>query len=119
MMIAFLLLLASCNSGGTNVTEQQAAQFVPGKTTTAQVVTQLGQPDTTNTLVDGTMIYSYNHFEGSSNPINFVPVVGLLAGSSNSKHNVVNFHFNAQGIYQGKDSLVSSGTMSTGLLNQH
>ena len=118
MRLALLVSLAGCNSSGTNVTTQQAAQFVPGTTTTADVTAKLGQPDSTQTLEDGSTIYSYRRIEGSSNPINYVPVVGLLAGSQSTRQNIVNFRFNAQGVYQSKNTSVSNSNTGSGLLSQ-
>jgi outer membrane protein assembly factor BamE (lipoprotein component of BamABCDE complex) len=52
--LAVALALSACASTGTNVTEQQAAQFTPGVTTKAEVIAALGQPNGMATNTDGT-----------------------------------------------------------------
>ena len=42
--ISTALLLAACASAGTKVTQAQADSFVKGQTTKAQVIAQLGLP---------------------------------------------------------------------------
>ncbi len=110
-----MLVLSGCTESGTNVTAAQAAQFVPGKTTEADVTNKLGQPDSTLTADNGHTSFTYAHLTNADNPVGFVPIVGIFAGGGTSSNNRVTFTFDQNGVLISKSSLVSHST-SNGLI---
>jgi outer membrane protein assembly factor BamE (lipoprotein component of BamABCDE complex) len=116
--IVCMLLLAGCVSSGTQVTEQQAAQFQKGVTTEAQVTAKLGAPDSTTRNDDGSRIDSYTYISASANAVDFIPYVGLLAGGSTGKYTTVAFIFDSAGVLKGYTSTSGKSDVNTGLLNQ-
>ena len=110
-----MLVLSGCTESGTNVTATQAAQFVPGKTTEADVTSKLGQPDTTLTSDNGHTSFMYAHLTSADNAIGFVPIVGMFAGAGSTSNNTVTFTFDQNGVLISKSSLVSHSN-SNGLI---
>ncbi len=117
-IILTMILVAGCASSGTKVTDQQAQKYVNGVTTKDQIISDLGKPDSMTKLADGTSSISYMHVSASANAVNFVPVVGLLAGGAKSTTDTVTFNFDTQLKLVSYTSTTGSQDVSTGLLNQ-
>jgi hypothetical protein len=111
------LAISACNSSGTKVTEQQAAQFTPGKTTQADVIAALGQPNQNMRNADGSSTITYFHMATAVNAASFIPVVGMFAGGISSSNDSVVFSFDKAGLLTGHTSSNGSQEMATGLLN--
>src|ERR1700685_215617 len=101
VVVIAALLLSGCVSSGTQVTDEQAAQFKKGFTTEAEVIAKLGPPDATARSDDGSKVDSYTYVKASANAADFIPYVGLLAGGSSGKYTTVAFSFNSAGILKG------------------
>jgi YD repeat-containing protein len=118
VFLASLLALGGCVSSGTQVTEDQANQFVRGRTTEAEVVAALGQPDSTTRSEDGSRIDAYTYVKASANAASFIPYVNILAGGSTAKYTTVAFTFDPNGRLKGWTSTSGKSDVNTGLLNQ-
>ena len=116
--ITLALLLVSCASTGTQVSEEQASQFQKGKTTEAEVIARLGQPDSTTRSEDGSRVDAYTYSSASATWEDFVPYVNLLAGGTKSKYTTVAFSFDKAGVLKGWTSTGGKMDINTGLLNQ-
>lgn len=118
--ISILLLcigLSGCVSAGTQVTEQQAQQFQKGVTTEAEVVAKLGRPTATTVKDDGTRVDVYAFTQASPNAIDFVPIVGLLAGGASGKTATVSFSFDKSSVLISYSSTTSNVDVHTGIMN--
>ena len=107
------LLLAACSSAGTDVTQAQTDGFVKGQTTKAQVIAQLGPPQTDTTFGDVDRV-SYLHMKMSVNGATFIPIVGLFAGGGKSNTHNVTFTFTRQGLLQEIDTADTAINTSVG-----
>jgi hypothetical protein len=96
-------LLAGCTTG-TQVTDEQRGQFQNGVTTKAQVEAALGAPDKTATLVGGGTRDIYEYHSGDSRPIDYVPLLALVAGGGWQHTTTVDFDFSPQGLLVASDS---------------
>jgi len=102
--------LAGCASAGTQVTEDQAKTFQPGRSTYAEVVASLGQPTTVSlSSATGQKIAIYSYSSTSARPQNFIPYIGPLVGGYDTRSSAVTFTFDA------RDVLVSFNSAQTGL----
>jgi outer membrane protein assembly factor BamE (lipoprotein component of BamABCDE complex) len=102
------VLLTGCTSG-TQVSEEQRSQFQTGTTTKAQVEAALGAPDKTATLVGGGTRDIYAYHSGDSRPIDYVPLLALVAGGGWQHTTTVDFDFNTQGVLVATDSTRTRG----------
>jgi outer membrane protein assembly factor BamE (lipoprotein component of BamABCDE complex) len=118
LTILLALSLAGCVSVGTQVSEEQAAQFKKGVTTEAEVIAKLGPPDSTMRADDGSKVDSYTYMKSSANAVDFIPYVGLLAGGSTGKYTTVAFSFDGNGVLKGYTAGSGKQDFNTGLLNQ-
>lgn len=116
--VAFLLTLSACVSSGTKVTAQQVAAFTPGKTTEAQVIASLGEPNYATVGPDGSKTDMYMHNSMHATAVSFVPIVGSLAGGIKSNNSMVTLNFDANGVLKNVSSSTGANDMHTGLLNQ-
>ncbi len=119
MILVTLGLCTGCVSSGTKVTAKQQSAFQAGATTEAQVIAQLGQPNSVSTLADGTKIDIYSHIAAHANAASYVPIVGVFAGGAKSTTDTVNFTYDPQGILKSMTSNRSQMDVNTGLANQH
>jgi outer membrane protein assembly factor BamE (lipoprotein component of BamABCDE complex) len=115
---AAALVLAGCMSSGKMVTEQQASQFQRGITTRETVMEKLGEPSSSTKADDGTRVDIYMHIEAHANAVNYIPIVGLLAGSGTGHTNMVSFTYDKAGILSKVETTTSTQKVNTGLLNQ-
>jgi hypothetical protein len=97
------VLLTGCTSG-TYVSDEARGQFQTGTTTKAQVEAALGAPDKTATLVGGGTRDIYEYHSGDSRPIDYVPLLALVAGGGWQHTTTVDFDFNTQGVLVASDS---------------
>jgi hypothetical protein len=69
---------------GTKVEPEKVSQFVPGKTTYAEVIQQLGKPSQSTIHSDGTRTATYMYTQSQLKAANFIPVVGMFVRGSES-----------------------------------
>jgi hypothetical protein len=100
--LSALLAVAACASSGIKVDPATVATFQQGKTSYQEVVARLGQPQNSILSPNGSRTIAYAYSEVQTNPVTFVPVVGLFAGSSNVHSESIAFRFGPDGILQSK-----------------
>ena len=83
-LIIVLFALSACVSMGTKVEPEKVSQFVPGKTTYAEVIQQLGKPSQSTIHSDGTRTATYMYTQSQLKAANFIPVVGMFVRGSES-----------------------------------
>jgi hypothetical protein len=105
-------LLAGCAASGVQVSEQQAQSFQVGRSTYAEVVSQLGEPTTSTVDSKGTRIAVYNYSAVQSRPQNFIPYIGPLVSGYDTKSSAVSFTFDRRNILT--DTSSSQTNLGTG-----
>ena len=105
--------LAGCAASGVQVKEEQLAQFEAGKTTMADVVKALGQPQHQALLPDGTRMLIYSYAQVQTRPETFIPIVGAFVGGADMKTNSATLMFDRAGLL--KTVSASSGATGTGM----
>ena len=73
----------------------QASHFVVGRTTAAEVEAKLGSPTGDQTSSDGTRTLGYRGEHNRSDPLAFVPIVGVFSYGSKTRVHEVDFTFSA------------------------
>jgi outer membrane protein assembly factor BamE (lipoprotein component of BamABCDE complex) len=113
ILILALLLTTGCMATGTQVKEEQLAQFKKGKSTVQDVTDKLGAPNTVVTNSDGTKQACYSYMQAVARPESYIPFVGGLVGGADTKVNTVCLLFNDNGILKSYTS--SASQMGTGM----
>lgn len=86
--------LAACSSSGTKVDHAQMAQFHKGSTTSAQVISALGDPSQTSYDDNGNKTLTYTYTQTDVKAQTFIPFVGLFSNGANVKSSTATFTFN-------------------------
>jgi hypothetical protein len=97
-LVVAAISLTACASAGVKVEEAKLKSFEKGKTTASEVVTTLGPPTARSVTADGITTISYNYASSQIRPATFIPIVGLFAGGSDTRHSAVEFKFDKQGL---------------------
>jgi hypothetical protein len=105
-------------SSGTKVTEAQISAFQVGKTSEAEVIARLGQPNGTSVAADGSRSDVYMHISAHANGASYIPIVGLFAGGAKSDSDTAVFNFGPDGILKSTSSNTAHADVNTGLANQ-
>ena len=115
LMGCAVVLIAGCVSVGTKVDPSVVAGFKPGVTTLADAERQLGQPNNTTTMPDGSIVivYAYTHAQASGS--SYIPLVGAFVGHSDSNTTTATLTFDRDGKF--KNSTTSQGQASAGMFN--
>lgn len=108
-------VLAGCVSVGTKVDPNVIATFKPGVTTIVDAERQLGRPNNTTTLPDGStiVVYAYTHAQASGS--SYIPIVGAIVGHSDSNTTTATLTFDKDGKF--KNSSTSQGQATAGMFN--
>ncbi len=117
-LLATAAALWGCASSGTKVTAADMASFTVGRSTEADVIGRLGEPNSTATAADGTRTDIYVYAQAAANAASFIPVVGLLAGGATSHTTTASFVFDQRGVLSATSSGQGHSNVNTGLLNQ-
>lgn len=119
VVLAVLTGCVGCVSSGTKVDADQLAHFKAGVTTEAQIVAQLGPPNTSMTQPDGTKMDMYMHTSMKQNAANFIPYVGLFKGGASTDSQTVTFTFDNRGVLKATATSTSQQQIHTGIANQN
>jgi hypothetical protein len=106
-LLAAILAIAGCSSSGVKVTDNQAAEFVKGKSTEAEVIAKLGPPWTQRHDRDGTKIDMYIYSHAAVRAGTFVPYLGPLLGGMNTANASIRFDFTPDGVLKDWSSAAS------------
>jgi outer membrane protein assembly factor BamE (lipoprotein component of BamABCDE complex) len=97
-----LIGLSGCvgsESGQKQISDPtKVSQIQKGITTKADIRTAFGDPAGMNFLENGDEEWTYSYVNMSVSPINFVPVVGIVAGDVSQKVSSLNVTFDKRGI---------------------
>lgn len=113
--IAVSFSVAGCMSAGTQVSAQQIDELQRGVTTEAQTIAKLGKPTSTSTRDDGSRVDVYVFTKATPDAVDFVPVVGLLAGGATGSTSLVTLSFDKNGVLQAIERQESNVRVNTGL----
>ncbi|WP_407207886.1 hypothetical protein [Citrobacter portucalensis] len=113
ILIYFLFaisLISGCSTSGNQNLKNETAQslqskIIKNKTTKADIVSKLGEPDTKTSLDDGNEQWRYFMYNNQFNASTFIPVVGLLTGGSQIQSKTLEIEF--------KGEIVSKWTFSS------
>jgi hypothetical protein len=97
-ILAVPLALAGCSFCGTVVSGPPAGQFQMGVTPRDRVAAELGVPDSTTLINDGTEIDIYDHVHAVADGAAFISAAGLPAGGAGGDANSARFAYDARGI---------------------
>lgn len=89
LLLVVMIVAASCaTTSGRRVAEEDLQKIEKGKTTQAQVIEILGEPETTKTTRDG-MVLVYAYSEARPGATSYVPYVGSYIGKTKTENQVV------------------------------
>lgn len=108
------MALVACAATGVKVTDEQLAGLVAGVATEADVIQRLGAPTTRLRQGDGTVMLQYVYAEAQVRAASFVPVVGMFAGGSDVRSNLVMLTFGPDGKLRTTMSSASQYGTGTG-----
>jgi len=106
-------LMAGCVAHGVMVSDEQIAKFKRGETTESDIVAALGRPTTVSTRNGVRMIF-YSGVQAQARPATYIPFIGGLVGGADSKHSMVMFSFDANGVLKDVTSTQSATGTGTG-----
>ncbi|HEP6430808.1 TPA: hypothetical protein VDB83_005134 [Burkholderia cenocepacia] len=121
-ILAAAIALAGCASAG-NQTLRSANQseidqhVIKGKSTKFDVEAYLGAAESVSFTDSGLEIWQYTYAKQTSKAINFIPVVGILAGGADVDKKVLTILFNDKGVVMKSTYAASKGEIRTGLAN--
>lgn len=113
--ILFLSSLVGCATVGREVTEAQLTGFEKGKTTQAEIVAKLGQPNSSTVMLNGQRSISYAFAHAQARPESFIPIVGGFVGGADSRVTVTTFIFNTDGTLDSFTHIQSNSGAGFGL----
>ncbi|EBJ8656412.1 hypothetical protein ACT23D_001821 [Salmonella enterica] len=116
-----LCLITGCSTSGNQNLKNETPQslqskIIKNKTTKAELLAQLGEPDTRTTLDDGNEQWRYFMYNNQFNASTFIPVVGLLTGGSQTQSKTLEIDFKGETVNKWSFSSDNSNTKS-GVLN--
>jgi hypothetical protein len=114
IMAISCLSLTACFAAGKQVTEEQLAQFVKGKSTKGEVLAKLGQPNSNSVLPDGSRYICYSYTQVTTRPESFIPVVGAFVGGADTMFNYVCMAFDRSDILQSFTATASQSGSGRG-----
>jgi len=117
IIAALSVALTGCVSAGTKVDTAQLQQFKKGVTTEAEVIARLGEPNTRTMSSGGLHVIGYSHVAARPDAVDFVPIVGSLAGGAKSETTVVIFTFDETGVLKDYTATTSNTHLKTGIAN--
>lgn len=123
VIVAAAVALTGCASAGNQVLEGSNQTSVDqhvivGQTTTKQVRAYFGDPDAVSYTDSGNEIYNYTFAHATSKAVNFIPVVGLLAGGQNVDKKTLVILFDDKGVVKKSTFSAATSEVKTGLLTQ-
>jgi hypothetical protein len=96
---------------------EQAKQFQKGVTTEQQVIAALGPPSASTQTSADIAVLVYTHVDARPDAIDFVPIVGALAGGAQAHSTVVSFTFDGRGVLTDYSATAADSPVHTGLVH--
>ncbi|KAA1176688.1 hypothetical protein [Photorhabdus heterorhabditis] len=99
--ITTTLFITGCSTSGNQKIKNETAQslqskIIKNKTTKAEIVSKLGEPDTKTTLDDGNEQWRYFMYNNQFNATTFIPVVRLFTGGSQTQSKTLEIDFKGE-----------------------
>lgn len=119
--IIITFFTTGCSTSGNQKIKNETAQslqskIIKNKTTKAELLAQLGEPDTRTTLDDGNEQWRYFMYNNQFNASTFIPVVGLFTGGSQTQSKTLEIDFKGETVSKWTFSTDNNNT-KTGVLN--
>lgn len=116
-----ICLITGCSTSGNQNLKNETPQslqskIIKNKTTKAELLAQLGEPDTRTTLDDGNEQWRYFMYNNQFNATTFIPVVGLFTGGSQTQSKTLEIGFKGEIVSKWTFSTDNNNT-KTGVLN--
>jgi len=99
-LLLITTLIGGCVSAGREVTQKDMAGIEKGKTTTVDVKSRLGKPNSQTIDSEGRQIYTYFFIHSQARPESFIPIVGAFVGGADTRNSYTTFIFDSEGILQ-------------------
>jgi outer membrane protein assembly factor BamE (lipoprotein component of BamABCDE complex) len=101
LLILGLTLLGCMSVGNKQIMDaSKTSQIQEGKTTRAEIITLLGEPNHTTSMPNGDEMVMYSYTQSTPRPTTFIPVIGLFAGGADMKGKTLMFTIDKNGILQ-------------------
>ncbi|EFN5020846.1 hypothetical protein FQJ41_20240 [Escherichia coli] len=116
-----VFLLSGCSTSGNQNLKNETPQslqskIIKNKTTKTELLTKLGEPDTSTTLDDGNEQWRYFMYNNQFNATTFIRVVGLFTGGSQTQSKTLEIDFKGEIVNKWTFSTDNNNT-KTGVLN--
>ncbi|HED5889300.1 TPA: hypothetical protein R5S02_004559 [Salmonella enterica] len=116
-----ICLITGCSTSGNQKIKNETAQslqskIIKNKTTKAELLAQIGEPDTRTTLDDGNEQWRYFMYNNQFSATTFIPVVGLFTGGSQTQSKTIEIDFKGETVSKWTFSSDNNNT-KTGILN--
>ncbi|HDT4956974.1 TPA: hypothetical protein QHR58_002511 [Enterobacter kobei] len=116
-----VFLLSGCSTSGNQNLKNETPQslqskIIKNKTTKSELLTKLGEPDTSTTLDDGNEQWKYFMSNNQFGATTFIPVVGLFTGGSQTQSKTLEIDFKGETVSKWTFSSDNNNT-KTGILN--
>jgi outer membrane protein assembly factor BamE (lipoprotein component of BamABCDE complex) len=105
VLLTLCLTLLGCMSIGNKeiMDTSKTSQIQEGKTTKAEIISLLGEPNHTTSMPNSEEMLMYTYTQSATRPTTFIPVIGLFAGGVDMKGKTLSFRFDKNGILQKTD----------------
>lgn len=113
MTAMLVAALVGCAASGVKVTDEQIARLTPKVTTLSDAERMLGPATTRMRMPDGTTQLHYVYSEATVRAASLIPIVGLVAGGTDVRSNMVVLRFDTTGLLV--DVMSSSSQYGTGV----
>ena len=99
LIISCLMLISCTTVGNKEITDSsKTSQIIEGKTTKADVLALLGEPNHVSNMLDGQEVWLYSYGRFTTRPATYIPIVGLFAGGGDMKTKSLSLIFDEKGI---------------------
>jgi hypothetical protein len=98
VIAVFTVMLVGCVAAGTQVKQEQLAQFHKGESTYQDVISVLGRPNSSTISGEGDRIACYTFIQSTIRGESLIPIVGMFAGGADSHVDMTCLTFNREGI---------------------
>jgi outer membrane protein assembly factor BamE (lipoprotein component of BamABCDE complex) len=105
VLLTLCLTLLSCMSVGNKqiMDVSKTSQIQEGKTTKAEIIALIGEPNHTTSMPNGEEMLMYSYTQSTTRPTTFIPVIGLFAGGADMKGKTLMLKIDKNGILQKTD----------------
>ena len=119
-LVGVAVLLGGCATAGNKAIGETSAsaveaKVVEGKTTMQEVLAAYGVPSRKSFTDGGSEVWTYEYAYATSKAINFVPIVGLIAGGVDVDKKELVILFDKQNVVQRRTFTESKSEVNRGV----